>query len=173
MVDRRQLRRLHDARGRDALRRPDPPARSTSSASRTSSRSWRTPRATGAICAASNTATSAIRQMRDVPRADRAAQQRGTRSPSRCSSSRARTIRASRIAKPSRWSRRRARTAARLVPARRQRRPRLREQGERRLPVLRDDRVHRDPPAEVMHRLRRWCPCTLRRKGSRPCAQAV
>ena len=59
---RRQLRRLHDAGRRDALRRPDPLRRSTSSASPTSSPSSSTPRATGATCAASSTATSATRR---------------------------------------------------------------------------------------------------------------
>ena len=107
----RQLRRLHEPGGGDATTPTGSPARSTSSASRTSSPSCRTPRATGATCAGSSTATSAIRRCASSCFGSRRSPTRRG-SPSRCSWCRARTTRACPTPSPSRWSPRRAPAAA-------------------------------------------------------------
>ena len=145
----RQLRRLHEPGGRDDTTPTGSPARSTSSASRTSSPSCRTPRATGATCAASSTATSAIRRcasscskiapLTNAAADHQAAVRRQGRNDPRVPYTEAEQI----VAKA------RAERHAGLVPARRERGPRLRAQGERRLPVLRDGDVHARDAAQV------------------------
>ena len=109
MVDRRQLRRLHDA----AVATTTPTgsaAPSTSSASPTSSRSWTTPRLPPRPAAGRVRRRARPGDAR-LPGPDRAAHQRRRRSPSRCSWSRARTTRGCREARPSRWWRRVKRNA--------------------------------------------------------------
>ena len=83
-----------------------------------------------------------------VPRADRAAEQRAARSPSRCSSCRAGTTRACRCTEAEQMvATREEERHAGLVPDGQGRRPRLREEAERRLPVLRDGDVRAPLPA--------------------------
>ena len=149
---RRQLRRLHDAGRRPRTTTTASAARSTSSASRTSSPSSSTPRPTAATCAASSTATSATR---------------------RCASSSSRSRRctnADKITKPLfvvAGQERPARALhggeqmvatvqeerhAGLVPDGQGRGPRLRQEEEPGLPVLRHRRLRAGVPAPVVRR---------------------